>query len=233
VTALLIIAWIVIGFVAGAIGLTELAGIPSMEGQAGYFALFVGGPVGAVIGAVIGFIISKSFEGNPKAGQWAVGGSYLLIVLFFGGAYAIELARTWDKLDDSGSEKDLSWRVRLPAGAPWPAGQKAGFELRSEKENVACSMYDAPHGTSREEERFIFNGSCKLRFATPKRELWVRIGGGPNLIFKLRIPARYEVVPYSVSSWYRVDEVLDPAEGSQRRAPKPEEAGYEVLLSAR
>lgn len=232
-TALLITAWIIIGFVTGAIGLTALFQIPAMEGQAGYFAMFVGGPFGAMVGAAIGYFLSRHFAERAKAFRIAIGASWFTIVLFFGGAYTIELARTWDKLDDSGNGKDLSWRVRLPPGSPWPAGQKAGFELRSEKENVTCSMYDPPYGTAREEERFIFNGSCKLHYATPKRELWVRVGGGPNLIFKLHIPARYEVVPYSVSAWYKVDEVLDAAEGSKRRAPKPEEAGYEVLLSAR
>jgi hypothetical protein len=233
VTALLVIAWVVIGFIAGAIGLTELFHIPAMEGQAGYFAMMIGGPIGALCGAGIGYLLSRHYADRPQAFRVALGASWLAIVLFFGGSFAVEMARTWDKLDSSGGENDLSWRVRLPPGAPWPAGQKAGFELRSEKENVACSMYDAPHGTAREEERFIFNGSCKLRYATPKRELWFRIGGGPNLIFRLRIPARYEVVPYSVSAWYKVDEVLDIAEGSKRRPPRPEEAGYEVLLSAR
>jgi hypothetical protein len=231
VTALLYIAWIVIGFVAGAIGLTGLFGIPSMEGQAGYFAMFIGGPIGALCGAAAAFMLSRRLAERPK--KIAVAASWLVIVLFFGGAFTIELVRDWDKLSKYGGTSDLSWRVRLPAGADWPAGQKAGFELRSDKENVTCVMCDAPHGTAREEGRFILNGNCQLLYAAPKRELWVRIGGGPNLIFKLRIPARYEVVPYSVSAWYKVDEVLDPAPGSQRRPPKPEEAGYEVLLSAR
>jgi hypothetical protein len=233
VTALLIVAWIIICFVGIGIGLTELFGITPREGQAGYFFLFTAGPFGGLIGAGIGYLIARKFADNLKAKRIAAGASWLVIVLFFGGAFAIELARTWDKLDTFDGDRDLSWRVRLPPGAPWPAGQKAGFELRSEKENVACSMYDGAYGTSREDDRYIFNGSCKLRYATPKRELWVRVGGGPNLIFKLRLAARYEVVPYSVSAWYTVDEVLDTAEGSTRRPPRPEEAGYEVLLSAR
>jgi hypothetical protein len=230
---LLIVAWIVIGFVAGAIGLTALAGVPSMEGQAGYFAMFIGGPIGALSGGVAGFVLSKIWAENPKARKIAAGASWLVIVLFFGGAYTIETARTWDWLNSSGQSQPLSWRVRLPADAQWPAGQKIGFELRSDKENVACAHYEGSQGITREAGRYIFSGECQLRYAARKRELWTRIGDGPNLIFKLRIPARYETVPYSVSAWYKVDEVQDIAPGSKPRPPKPEEAGYEVLLSAR
>lgn len=232
-TALIIIAWVVIGFVAGAIGLTALAGVPSMEGQAGYFAMFIGGPIGALCGAVAGYVLSRWYAANRKALQIAAGASWLVILLFFGGAFAIETARTWDWLNSSGQSQSLSWRVRLPAGAPWPAGQKIGFELRSNKEDVACSHYEGSQGISREADRYIFSGECQIRYAAPKRELWVRIGEGPNLIFKLRIPAHYQTVPYSVSAWYKVDEVQDIAPGSVRRPPKPEEAGHEVLLSAR
>lgn len=232
-TALLIIVWAIFGFVAGAIGLTELAGIPAREGQAGYFAIFVGGPMGALCGGVWGFLVSQKYADNLRAKRlWF--GLPLGILLFAGaGAFAYETWRTWDWIDSFGGEKSLGWRVRLPKDDPTPAGKSAGFELRSEKENVTCKVYDYPHGMTREEGRWVISGDCKLRYATAKRELWARIAGGPNLIFRLRIPARYEVVPYSVSAWYVVDEVLDTAVGSARRKPKPEEAGYEVLLSAR
>lgn len=232
-TALLIIVWIVIGFLAGAIGLTALAGVPSMEGQAGYFALFIGGPLGALCGAAVGFVIAQRFAEDQRKKRIALIVSAVALVVPIAGAVAFEMARTWDRLDSSGQPASLAYRIRLPAEAPTPAGKSAGFELRSDKENVACKTYDSPLGLAREADRWILSGECKIRFVTPRREIWARLGGGPNLIFKLRLAARYEVVPYSVSSWYRVDEVLDTATGSQRRPPKPEEAGYEVLLSAR
>ena len=232
-TALLVIAWMIIGTFGIGIGLTELLGITSREGQAGFFFLFPAGPIGAVIGAGFGYLLSRKLAGNEKAKRLTAGLSLLVIVLVPAGIFVFESVRTADLLNNSGGTSDLSWRVRLPAGVPWPAGQRIGTDLRSDKENVTCALYEGSSGIAREQDRFVFSGSCKLRYAAPKRELWFRLGGGPNLIFKLHIKARYQVVPYSASSWYKVDEVLDTAEGSKRRPPNPEEAGFEVLLSAR
>jgi hypothetical protein len=232
-TAFLIIVWMVIGAVAGVFCVGELSGIPAREGQAAIYGVMVGGPLGLVAGFAVGFAIARALSDNPERKRIVSIISLLLIVVPAVGGFVYESWRTRDWLDNSGQSRALAYRIRFPDGAATPAGMSAGFELRSDKENVACSTYDAPHGLTQQQGRWVLSGECRLRFATPQRELWVRIAGGPNLIFRLRLKARYEVVPYSVSAWYPVDEVLDAAPGSRRRAPKPEEAGYEILLSAR
>ena len=125
-TALLIIVWIVIGFLAGATMLTELAGVPAREGQAGFFAMFIGGPLGALAGGAIGFVISQKYAENPKGKRIALIVSALLLVVPIAGAVAFEMARTWDWLDSFGNPQSLSYRDARGEKRRFRAAQRKG-----------------------------------------------------------------------------------------------------------
>ncbi len=235
-TFLIFLVWGLFGFVAGAMIGTELGplfGFRHMEGSSAIFGTLFGGPCGAVVGGVLGLVLSRRFAGSPGTLKALAAGPVTLAALVVGGTFLFETIRTSDLVDSSGGTKSIGYRVRLPVGAPSPAGERIGVELRSEKENPACSIYSAPYGLTQEGGRFIVSGDCPIRYATAKRVIAVRIADGPNLLFRLRMQARPEVIPYSASAWYPVDEVQDTAAGSQPRPPKADEAGYEVLMSAR
>jgi len=236
VTAIIVIVWTVIGLVAGLFLFGELGGlfgIPRMEGQQAIFGLLVGGPVGALCGVLFGFLLARKSRSDPRMARWLAVGSLCIVFGVPLAIYLVEIIRTWDQVDNFGGTKSLAYRIRLPADTQSPAGLRIGVELRSDKEKPTCSIYEYPHGLTREENRWIISGECAIRFATSERVIAARMGGGPNLLFRLRVQARPEIVPYSVSRWYPVDEVQDTAPGSLPRPPRPDEAGYELLMSAR
>ena len=235
-TVIIVIVWTVVGFVAGVVLFGELGGlfgIPRMEGQQAMFGLLVGGPLGALCGLVFGLLLARRSRTDPRMARWFAAGGLCILFGVPLAIYLVETIRTWDQVDSYGGTKSLAYRIRLPTEAQSPAGLRIGVELRSDKESPTCKIYDYPYGLTREENRWIISGECAIRFAVSKRAIAARIGGGPNLLFRLRVQARPEIVPYSVSRWYPVDEVQDTAPGSLPRSPRPEETGYELLMSAR
>ena len=101
--------------------------------------------------------------------------------------------------------------------------------MRSAKENLACPLYNYPHGLTREGDRFVISGDCPLFYAQPQRSILVRIGDRPTIIFNVRIKARPEAATYS--NWFGVDEVYDNVTG-KKRAPRPDE-NYDIRYGAR
>lgn len=231
-TALIVIVWTLAGLVAGVFGfgfIGELAGIPQMEGRIAFFAIGFGAPAGAVTGFALGLLLARQKAGYPLALRLLLAGPVLILSTIALGVYLFETWRTRDHLTTRPNKWDLGFQVRLPAGAPTPAGQAVGIELRSPKEDLKCKVYDYPHGLGQEGEHFVVSGGCPLFYATPLRTILVRIGDKPTLMFKLRIKARPEAATYS--DWFPVDEIYDNAAG-QKRPPRADEQ-YAIRYGAR
>lgn len=231
-TALILIVWSLIGFVAGGMLMTEagpLFGVRHMEGQSAIFGVLVGGPLGAVVCGMIGLGLARRFAGRRRA-QWFVLGTPLAVALAFGlGVVLFETWRTHDHLTTRPNTWDLGYQVRLPAGMPTPAGEKIGIELRSAKEDLKCPVYGYPHGLTKEGDHFVISGGCPLFYASPQRTILVRIADQPTLVFNVRVKARPEAATYS--DWLPVDEIYDNATG-QKRKPRADER-YEIRYGAR
>ncbi len=231
-TALILILWGLIGFAVGSVALGELSplfGIRTMEGNAAYFGVLVGGPLGAIGGVTAGLMLRPYLAGDPRRKRVAILASLAVLIGIPLGIWAIETWRTSDHLTTRPNTWDLGYQVRLPAGLPTPAGEKVGIELRSAKENPKCPVYDYPHGLTQEGEHFVISGRCPLFYATPQRTILVRIADRPTLMFNLRVKARPEAATYS--QWFPVDEIYDNATG-QKRKPLPDET-YEIRYGAR
>jgi hypothetical protein len=232
VTAFILVLWALLGFVAGVFVLGEMAplfGIRNMEGNAAYFGVLVGGPIGTVAGVTAALMLGRAIGDNVRRKRIVVIASLAVLI---GIPLAIWLVETWrhhDHLTTRPNTWDLGFQVRLPAGQPTPGGEKIGIELRSEKENPKCSVHDYPHGLTKQGDHFVISGGCPLFYAQPTRTILVRIADQPTLIFDVRVQARPEARTYS--DWFAVDEVYDNATG-QKRPPRPEEK-YEIRYAAR
>jgi hypothetical protein len=232
VTAFILILLGLIGFAVGTFVLGELAplfGIRNMEGNAAYFGVLIGGPLGAVSGVIAGLLLRPYLNADPRRKRYAVLAGLAVLIGIPLGIWALETWRTHDHLTTRPNTWDLGYQVRLPAGEPTPAGGKIGIELRSAKENPKCGVHEYPHGLTQQGDHFVISGNCPLFYATPQRTMLVRIADKPTLVFKVRVQARPEARTYS--DWFPVDEVYDNATG-QTRPPRPEEK-YEIRYAAR
>lgn len=228
--ALIVIVWTIIGLVVGAVLLS--AGIDAREGKAGMFAVFFGAPVGAVAGFALGLTFANRYRDDRRMLGRLLGGTILSAAAIVLGIYLFEASRTWDLIapDSRYDPYELSYQVRLPAGAASPGGEKVGIALFSAKENPDCIVYDHPYGLTREGDRFLISGQCEIIYATPERTIGVRIGDGPTRYFKVKVKARPKGAVYS--DWYPADQVKDNAPGAQFRAPRPDEV-LEIRYGAR
>ncbi len=231
-TALILILFGLIGFGIGTFALGEMAplfGIRNMEGNAAYFGVLVGGPLGIIGGVIAGLLLRPYLNADPRRKRYAVLASLAVLVGIPLGIWALETWRAHDHLTTRPNTWDLGFQVRLPAGEPTPAGGKIGIELRSAKENPKCSVHDYPHGLTQQGDHFVISGNCPLFYATLQRTILVRIADKPTLIFNVRVQARPEARTYS--DWFAVDEIYDNAAGT-KRAPHPDET-YEIRYAAR
>lgn len=227
VKVLLVIVWTLVGLVAGAFILS--AGVDAREGKAAMFAVFVGAPIGAIAGLMAGLAVAARYGENRRALGRMLAGTLAGVGAIALGGYAFKTWRTWGDIDDWGGTHSLSFQVRLPAGAPSPAGQAFGMQLFSSKEDPVCKAYDYPHGLTQEGGHFLVSGSCTLRYATEDRTIGVAIGDGPTRYFKVKVGARPQSATYS--QWYPADQVKD-GPGAQFRAPRPDEI-FEIRYGAR
>lgn len=231
-TAFIVVLWALLGFVVGTLLLGEMAplfGIRNMEGNAAYFGVMVGGPLGAIAGVSAALMLRSFLGENVGRKRLVVLASLAVLIGVPLAIWGIETWRTSDHLTTRPNTWDLGFQVRLPAGEPTPAGQTIGVELRSAKENPACPVHKFPHGLTEQGGRFVISGNCPLFYATPERKLLVRIGDKPTLVFNLRVKARPEAATYS--DWFAVDQVYENATG-RTRPPGPGE-NYEIRFGAR
>lgn len=229
--AFIAVLWALLGFAVGTVLLGEMAplfGIRDMEGNPAYFGVMVGGPIGLIAGASAALMLRR-YLGDPRRSRLVALASLAVLIGVPLAIWAVETWRTHDHLTTRPNTWGLGYQVRMPPGAPSPAGEKIGIELRSAKENPKCTVHDSPHGLTQQGDRFVISGNCPLVYATPQRKLLVRIDDKPTLIFNVRIRSRPESETYS--EWFPVDNIYDNATG-QTRPPRADER-YEIRYAAR
>ncbi len=137
-----------LGFSIAAL-LAPVLGISSFEGAAGYFAVLIGGPLGALLGLVLGVVLVLRKWGDQGFGAIA------RPARLGGGRYCACRRRrpgflylTQDTVNPNGPAPQLVFEISLPPGAQATAAKRAADPACSQGRKIAM-----PGPVQREETR--------------------------------------------------------------------------------
>jgi hypothetical protein len=177
----------VLGLAAGYL-LVALLRIPAMEGQAGMFALFACVPIGAAIGFVVGFVRvlrRQGVRGLPLIGNLAI---------VVGGTAAVAWGVHWylfvkmEPLNPDGPAPQLSFEIRLPAGATLPPSlQQITIYLDSSGHRTTARLY--PKQFRHDDKRAVIVGAVDMPNRSDQRLLHLDRPGEIGRIFHILLPS--------------------------------------------
>jgi len=169
--------------------LVPLLRIPAMEGQAGMFALFVCVPIGAAIGFVVGAAWLLRRRGVRGFGPLA---GHLAIVV--GGVAAVVWGVHWylfvkaEPLNPNGPAPQLSFEIRLPAGATLPASlREIGVYLDASGHRTVARLF--PGQFHRDGDRPVIVGAVDMPYRSDHRLLHLDRPGEVGRIFHILLPS--------------------------------------------
>ncbi|MFO1082121.1 MAG: hypothetical protein U1E23_16010 [Reyranellaceae bacterium] len=211
-----------VGFLAGAAvaaALAPMLGISSFEGAAGYFAVFVGGPIGGLIGLVVGpWLVLR------RAGFRGLGAMLPRLLAAIGGVAGLAaavVAAFWmlrPIVNANGPAPRLVFEIRLPPGA---ATKGAEVELQTSKNSMPADLQD----TTREGDRPVMRGSVELYYRVWDRTLVLRLPDRTDVLFILSLGLTPERSA-AFGAWRPAD-YLAGANDAQPRRPGPADR-YEI-----
>ncbi len=216
-----------LGVVGGA-ALAPVFGISDFEGAAGYFAVFIGGPVGVLIGLVAGIVLASRLSG-VRSGT-AIAGRFglalvVLVALIAGGLAFMYWSR--DLVTTDGPPPKLAFEIRLPPGASAPAPADVTVPIDSLKSHMPATIFGDQF--RRDGDRPIIVGTVDIVYRESNRLLVLRLPNQPDRIFALKL-GRDPRHARELSPWQRVDFVADQGETAPRRANAAD--AYEVRYRA-
>ena len=201
---------------AAAAALAPLLGISSFEGASGYFAVFIGGPVGGLAGLVLGAWLVLRRAGLKGA---AVAGR---IALVFGGVVLIAAAgigAVWlmrPLVNANGPAPRLVFEIRLPPGVAAPSTRDVAsrdvVELQTSKNTMPATLSD----TRRDDGREVISGSVELYYRTWHRLVVLRLPDRTDVLFEPSLgltPGHTR----TFTDWRRADYIARPGEDRARR----------------
>ena len=196
---------------AAAAALAPLLGITSFEGASGYFAVFIGGPIGALAGLVLGawLVLRRAgIKGAAAAGR---------IGLVFGGVVliaAVTLGALWlmrPLVNANGPAPRLVFEIRLPPGVAAPPSRDA-VELQTGKNTMPAVLSDP----RRDDGREVLTGSVELYYRTWHRLLVLRLPDRTDVLFEPSLgltPGHTR----TFTDWRRADYIARPGAEQARR----------------
>ena len=226
--ALALLAGIVgagLGFALGAAAaglLAPVLGISGFEGASGYFAVFVGGPIGALLGLVLGASLVLRRAGHRSLG--AIGGRLALVVIGVIGVGGAVLAGFWFMrpiINANGPAPQLVFEIRLPLRASPPSGTGYTIELQTSKNRMPGRL-EPPQ---EEEGRAVIAGSVEMYFRTWQRMLVLTMPDKTDVLFNIKLglsPAHTK----TFGAWQRADYIGEPGKDEARRTTEADQ--YEV-----
>lgn len=218
----------VLGFAASYI-LVPLLRIPAMEGQAGMFALFLCVPIGAAIGFVLGAVWLLRRRGVRGFGPLV---GHLAIVV--GGTAAVVWGVHWylfvkaEPLNPSGPAPQLSFELRLPAGAALPSSlQQITIYLDASGRRSVARLF--PERFRQDGDRPVIVGAVDMPYRSDHRLLHLDRPGEVGRIFHILLPS---IPDHSVEfgQWERV-RYLDMAVEGQPAFARPDDT-HEIRYRA-
>lgn len=209
-------------FIAGA--LAAVLGITSFEGASGYFAVFIGGPIGCLVGIVAGAVWMLRRRGVTGFG--AISGRLGLVavgIVAVAAAVIGVLYLSQDIVNPNGSAPQLAFEIKLPPGATAPTE----IQLNTSKNRMPALVQK--DYTRSEDGRMIIVGLVEMYYRTSQRLLVVNMPDKTDVLFNVRLPG---VPKHSreFSEWRRADYIGEPGQ-SQTRKPTAAE-NYEIRYRA-
>jgi hypothetical protein len=214
-----------VGFAAGAAVAAALApalGITSFEGASGYFAVFIGGPVGGVMGLVLGGVFALRRAGHR--GFAAIGGRLTMVAAGVVGVGAATLAAFWIArpiMNANGPSPQLVFEIRLPPGATPSTAAGYAIELQTSKNQMPGRL----ENPRQEDGRTVFAGSVELYFRVWQRMLVLKTPDKTDVLWSLSFglsPGHAK----SFGGWQAADYIGEPGKDEARRATKADR--YEI-----
>jgi len=208
---------------AGGAALAPLLGISSFEGEAGYFAAFLCGPLGAVVGLIAGAVVVLRRRGvsgvGAVSGRLALVGASIvaLVTAGIGVAYMNR-----DLVSSNGAPPQLTFEIRLPPGAIAPTPDDITVHLDSAKGHLPATLFAARF--HRDGDRPVIVGAVDIRYRESRRLLVLRLPNEPDRLFVLGL-GRDPGHAKELGPWQRVDYIAD-AGREPRRATEQDD--YEV-----
>jgi hypothetical protein len=215
----------VLGFAlaaAAAAGLAPALGITSFEGAAGYFAVFIGGPIGGLLGLVLGATIVLRRRGHRGFG--AIGPRLALVVAGAVGVCAAVVGAFWlarPIINPNGLPPQVVFEIRLPPGVSLTTASGYAIELQTSKNSMPGSL-EAPR---QQDGRTVIAGSVELYFRTWQRLLVLKTPDKTDVLWSLSLglsPGHAK----SFGAWQRPDYIGEPGKDEARRANESDR--YEI-----
>ncbi len=212
--------------VAVAAALAAALGISSFEGASGYFAVFVGGPIGAVFGLVLGTTLVLRRAGHRSFG--ALGGRLALVIVGVIGIGGGVLGGFWmlrPVLNSGGPAPQLVFEIRLPPDAAPTNVNEWSIELQTSRNRMPGNL-EAPR---QELGRWVLPGRVEMYFRTWSRLLVATMPNKTDLLFELRLglsPAHSR----TFGAWQRADYIGEPGKGEARGTTTADQ--YEIRYRA-
>ena len=206
-----------LGFALGAAAAGLLApalGITAFEGASGYFAVFVGGPLGALLGLVSGALLVLRRASPLSVG--ALAGRLALVVAGVLGVGAAVVGAFWlmrPLVNANGPAPQLVFEIRLPPGAAPPAVNASAIELQTSRNRMPATL----EAGRRDEGRDVIVGSVEMYYRTWQRTLVLTMPDKTDVLFDISLgltPAHAK----AFGAWQRADYIAQPGEGQARRA---------------
>jgi hypothetical protein len=209
-------------FVAGA--LAAVLGVTSFEGASGYFAVFIGGPIGCLIGIIAGAVWMLRRRGVTGFG--AISGRLGLVTVGIVVAAAAVIGMLYlsqDIVNPNGSAPQLAFEVRLPPGASAPSE----IQLNTSKNRMPALMQK--DYTRNEDGRMVVVGLVEMYYRTSQRLLVMNMPDKTDVLFNLKLPG---VPKHSreFSAWHRADYIGEPGQSGTRKPTAAE--NYEIRYRA-
>lgn len=218
-----------LGFALGATlaGLLAPAlGITSFEGASGYFAVFIGGPIGGLTGLLLGPLLvlrrAQRRSAQPRAG--AIGGRLVLVLAGLVGLAAVGLGAFWlmrPLVNANGPAPQLVFEIRLPPGVAPPARGTDAIELQTTKNRMPATLAAG----RRDDGRDVLSGSVEIYYRTWRRTLVLRLPDKTDVLFDLSLGMTPEHTK-SFSPWRRADYIARPGDEAARRTTAAD--SYEI-----
>jgi len=195
------------GLVAAALGIT------SFEGASGYFAVFIGGPIGGLLGLVLAPLLVLRRAGHRSAA--ALAGRIALVFVGVVAIGAAALGAFWGMrpiVNANGPAPQLVFEIRLPPGVAPPNPKATSIELQTSKNQMPATL----EKIRQEDGRAVIPGRVDLYFRVWQRMLVLTMPDKTDVLFDLSLgmsPSHTR----SFGAWQRASYLAEPGKDAARR----------------
>jgi hypothetical protein len=226
---------LVAGFFAGAFvgaGIAAATHMSTFEGAAGYFAVFVCGPIGALIGLVVGVWLALRMRGVKRGiGVVATYSVTSLVAIIAVSAAVIWLMLTFDTtLNRNSAPRQVLFEIRMPPGTKL-AADRSGTEIELNTDRNSATAYKSKEEYQYDDgDRPVISGGVEIAFRTSSRIIVLKSKGEPDRLFRLDLapnPSHSD----AFGPWQPIDWIAE-SNAQQPRKATPDDK-YEIRYRVR